>query len=191
MRLAFATIKKRSDQVTLTAPVGNLLLGEKAKQQSNEVDKDVQFVPVYLDKEGFASNLHSVVSYPPSKLRLWGLIALGATCAQGSHEELSAISQSVTPKRKQLLLHPTGIIVAIEVTFLALAGCQGALITINLGSASKQVVGSNVAPEVQCAALLGPKITITGKAALASAEEICVALVQKQQEAAVKKEGKP
>jgi hypothetical protein len=143
----FVTIKKRSGQCHLTAPA-NLLSGEQAKQQGNEIDKDVQLVPVYLDNEGFAADLHSVVSFPPSELLLRGLIALGATCAQGSRKALSATSQPVTPKRKRLLLHSIAICVAATVTFIA--GCYNVVI-INMGIATRQT--TPLAPGVQCVPL--------------------------------------
>jgi hypothetical protein len=144
----FATIEKRSGQCHLTAPVGNLLLAQKAKQQGNEIDKDVQLVPVYLDKEGSDTHLHSVVSFPPSERILRGLIALGAICAQGSHEALSATSQPVTPKRKRLLLHLIALSVAVTVTFIA--GCYNVVI-INMGIATRQT--TPLAPGVQCVPL--------------------------------------
>jgi hypothetical protein len=66
----------------------------------------------------------------------------------------------------------------LTLLLFALTGCTNAIITLNVGSASKQAISPVMTPEVQCAALLGPKITYMDKAELASAEEVCVELVK-------------
>jgi hypothetical protein len=75
---AFATIRKQRGGSHLTALGWNLLLAQKAKQQSYQVDEDVQLFPVNLNKEGFVANLHSDASCQPSTFARWGLIALSA-----------------------------------------------------------------------------------------------------------------
>ena len=73
-----ATIRKQRERRHSPALSWNLLLAQKAKQQSYQIDKDVQLFPINLNKEGFVANLHLGNSFqPPTRIR-WGLIALSA-----------------------------------------------------------------------------------------------------------------
>ena len=97
----FVTIKKQRGGCHLTALGWNLLLAQKAKKQSYQIDKDVQLFPINLDKEGFVANLHLDDSFQPSARLRRGLIALSAIALTRVNPHSLQLCNQVPPTGSQ------------------------------------------------------------------------------------------
>jgi len=91
-----ATIGKRHQQVALLTPgcEAQLLVKFAFHEQHNQNDEHVNNVPVYLEAEGNEAP-HATSFQRPPRRQTWGLVALSATCAQGSR---TALQQKSLPK---------------------------------------------------------------------------------------------